>query len=58
MFYIYLDATCLAGPFDTRQDAIDSLDPIARKEWAWELPGRDLFLSLPIEAFSISRGEL
>ena len=55
-WYIWIDATCVAGPFDTEAEAVASLEPEARKAWTWELGGpggKAYFLSLPFEAFSI-----
>lgn len=55
-WYIWIDATCVAGPFTSKEEAVASLEPEVRKTWTWELGGKEghqHFLSLPFEAFSI-----
>lgn len=55
-WYIWIDATCIAGPFPSKEEAVASLEPEVRKTWTWELggeKGRDFFLALPFEDFSI-----
>lgn len=56
-YYIWLDATCVAGPFETESDAWESLSPERRKSWTWELEGgMEAFLAIPLEAFSVEWG--
>ena len=55
-WYIFIDATCIAGPFDTKEEAMFSLGPEIRKTWIWDLGGengRREFLQMPIKDFYI-----
>lgn len=57
-YYIYIDATCISGPYETKQAAVDSLSPENRKKWTWELgedpkKGFEQFLAMSIQEFSI-----
>lgn len=59
-WYIWIDATCVSGPYDSKLEAYESLLPEKRKEWTWELggpKGKEMFLNLPIDAFSIDYHE-
>ena len=38
-YYIWADATCVAGPFATDQEAWTSLAPENRPKWTWEESG-------------------
>jgi hypothetical protein len=56
-WYIWIDATCIAGPFVTETEALQSLEPQEREKWTWELggwQGREMFLNMPIEEFSLA----
>jgi hypothetical protein len=54
-YYIWADATCVAGPFESVGHAKAALEPNARKKWTWELSGGlEAFLKIPTEHFTIS----
>ena len=53
-YYIWLDATLVAGPFHNKEAALESLSPEGRKKWIWGFAGgMKSFLAIPTEAFSI-----
>jgi len=52
-FYIWIDSTCVSGPFDSNAEALASLLPEERKKWTWELEGREAFLALPMDCFHV-----
>ena len=53
-YYIWADATLVAGPFETESSAWDSLSPENREKWTWELHGgKQAFMKMPLKAFSV-----
>lgn len=52
-FYIWMDCTCIAGPFDSNAEALAALLPEERKKWTWELADREVFLALPADRFHV-----
>ena len=51
-YYIWVDDTCVAGPFGTESEAQLALDN--RPQWTWAFDGGvESLLKLPIEVFTI-----